>query len=102
VFHTLAADRSGDAFYGEVSAVPHVTQAQQVVVDADDLARLDVARFGVAALADAVPARHALAQSAAGPIGRLIAGSMRSPWKRRDSTVRGGDLSPTRSRGRAA
>lgn len=28
VFHTLAADRSGDAFYGEVSAVPHVTQPQ--------------------------------------------------------------------------
>ncbi|MBK7976276.1 MAG: penicillin acylase family protein [Deltaproteobacteria bacterium] len=28
VFHTLAADRFGDAFYGEVSAVPHVTQAQ--------------------------------------------------------------------------
>lgn len=28
VFHTLAADRDGEAFYGEVSAVPHVTQAQ--------------------------------------------------------------------------
>ena len=28
VFHELAADRNGDAFYGEVSAVPFVTQAQ--------------------------------------------------------------------------
>ncbi len=28
VFHTLAADRNGEAFYGEVSAVPHVTQQQ--------------------------------------------------------------------------
>jgi acyl-homoserine-lactone acylase len=28
VFHTLAADRHGDAFYGEVSVVPHVTQQQ--------------------------------------------------------------------------
>ena len=28
VFHTLAADRHGEAFYGEVSAIPHVTQAQ--------------------------------------------------------------------------
>ncbi len=28
VFHTLAADRNGEAFYGEVSAVPHVTQPQ--------------------------------------------------------------------------
>jgi acyl-homoserine-lactone acylase len=28
VFHTLAADRHGDAFYGEISAVPHVTQQQ--------------------------------------------------------------------------
>lgn len=25
LFHTLAADRSGEAFYGEVSAIPHVT-----------------------------------------------------------------------------
>ena len=28
VFHTLAADRHGEAFYGEVAAIPHVTQAQ--------------------------------------------------------------------------
>ncbi|MFT4998705.1 MAG: acyl-homoserine-lactone acylase [Flavobacteriales bacterium] len=28
VFHTLAADRFGDAFYGEVAVVPHVTQPQ--------------------------------------------------------------------------
>jgi len=28
VFHTLAADRDGEAFYGEVAAIPHVTQAQ--------------------------------------------------------------------------
>ena len=28
VFHTLAADRNGEAFYGEVAAIPHVTQAQ--------------------------------------------------------------------------
>ena len=28
VFHTLAADRHGEAFYGEVAVVPHVTQAQ--------------------------------------------------------------------------
>ncbi len=28
VFHTLAADRGGEAFYGEVAAIPHVTQAQ--------------------------------------------------------------------------
>jgi acyl-homoserine-lactone acylase len=28
VFHTLAADRFGDAFYGEVAVVPHVTQQQ--------------------------------------------------------------------------
>lgn len=28
LFHTLAADRSGDAFYGEISAIPHVTQSQ--------------------------------------------------------------------------
>lgn len=28
VFHTLAADRDGEAFYGEVASVPHVTQAQ--------------------------------------------------------------------------
>jgi acyl-homoserine-lactone acylase len=27
-FHTLAADRNGDAFYGEISAIPHVTQQQ--------------------------------------------------------------------------
>ncbi|MDE0443860.1 MAG: penicillin acylase family protein [Gammaproteobacteria bacterium] len=29
VFHTLAADRHGNAFYGEVAAVPHVTEAQR-------------------------------------------------------------------------
>ena len=29
VFHTLAADRQGDAFYGEVAAVPHVTEQQR-------------------------------------------------------------------------
>ena len=29
VFHTLAADRHGDAFYGEVAAVPHVTDEQR-------------------------------------------------------------------------
>ena len=29
VFHTLAADRHGDAFYGEVAAVPHVTETQR-------------------------------------------------------------------------
>ena len=28
VFHTLAADRHGEAFYGEVAVVPHVTQVQ--------------------------------------------------------------------------
>ena len=28
VFHTLAADRHGEAFYGEVAVIPHVTQAQ--------------------------------------------------------------------------
>ena len=28
VFHTLAADRHGDAFYGEVAAVPRITQTQ--------------------------------------------------------------------------
>jgi acyl-homoserine-lactone acylase len=28
LFHTLAADRNGDAFYGDISAVPFVTQAQ--------------------------------------------------------------------------
>ena len=28
VFHTLAADRHGEAFYGEVAAVPRITQAQ--------------------------------------------------------------------------
>ncbi|MCY4213816.1 MAG: penicillin acylase family protein [Gammaproteobacteria bacterium] len=28
VFHTLAADRRGEAFYGEVAPIPHVTQAQ--------------------------------------------------------------------------
>ena len=27
-FHTLAADREGNAFYGDISAVPHVTQQQ--------------------------------------------------------------------------
>jgi acyl-homoserine-lactone acylase len=27
-FHTLAADRQGNAFYGDISAVPHVTQEQ--------------------------------------------------------------------------
>ena len=29
IFHTLAADRHGNAFYGEVAAVPHVTEAQR-------------------------------------------------------------------------
>ena len=29
VFHTLAADRHGEAFYGEVAAVPHVTEQQR-------------------------------------------------------------------------
>ncbi|MDE0190899.1 MAG: penicillin acylase family protein, partial [Gammaproteobacteria bacterium] len=29
IFHTLAADRHGNAFYGEVAAVPHVTDAQR-------------------------------------------------------------------------
>ena len=29
VFHTLAADRHGEAFYGEVAAVPHVTDTQR-------------------------------------------------------------------------
>ena len=28
VFHTFAADRDGEAFYGEVAGVPHVTQQQ--------------------------------------------------------------------------
>ncbi len=28
IFHTLAADSHGDAFYGEVAAVPHVTDTQ--------------------------------------------------------------------------
>ena len=28
VFHTLAADRDGEAFYAEAAAIPHVTQAQ--------------------------------------------------------------------------
>ena len=28
VFHELAADRNGDAFYGEISAIPFITQAQ--------------------------------------------------------------------------
>ncbi|MEP5763948.1 MAG: penicillin acylase family protein [Halieaceae bacterium] len=28
VFHTLAADRFGEAFYGEVAVIPHVTQQQ--------------------------------------------------------------------------
>jgi len=27
-FHTLAADREGNAFYGDISAIPHVTQSQ--------------------------------------------------------------------------
>jgi len=27
-FHTLAADREGNAFYGDISAIPHVTQTQ--------------------------------------------------------------------------
>ena len=31
VFHTLAADRHGDAFYGEVAGVPHVTERQRDV-----------------------------------------------------------------------
>ena len=39
VFHTLAADRHGDAFYGEVSGVPHVTERQRDVC-ATDLGRL--------------------------------------------------------------
>lgn len=39
VFHTLAADRHGDAFYGEVSAVPHVTERQRDVC-ATDLGRV--------------------------------------------------------------
>ena len=38
-FHTLAADRHGDAFYGEVAGVPHVTQ-RQLDVCATDLGRL--------------------------------------------------------------
>ena len=29
LFHTLAADRNGDAFYGEISAMPNVTIAKQ-------------------------------------------------------------------------
>jgi acyl-homoserine-lactone acylase len=28
LFHTLAADREGSVFYGDLSAIPHVTQAQ--------------------------------------------------------------------------
>ncbi|TDG12044.1 hypothetical protein E2F43_16945 [Seongchinamella unica] len=28
LFHSLAADRHGEAFYGEVSAIPHVTEAK--------------------------------------------------------------------------
>ena len=28
LFHDLAADRDGNAFYGEVSAIPFITQAQ--------------------------------------------------------------------------
>ncbi|AQA17744.1 hypothetical protein BST95_05335 [Halioglobus japonicus] len=28
LFHTLAADRNGDAFYGEVSSIPNVTEAK--------------------------------------------------------------------------
>ncbi|MEQ8265486.1 penicillin acylase family protein [Pseudohaliea sp.] len=28
VFHELAADRNGEAFYGEISAIPYLTQAQ--------------------------------------------------------------------------
>lgn len=28
LFHTLAADRNGDMFYGEISAIPNVSQAQ--------------------------------------------------------------------------
>ena len=39
VFHTLAADRNGDAFYGEVAGVPHVTQ-QQLDDCATDLGRI--------------------------------------------------------------
>ena len=39
VFHTLAADRYGDAFYGEVAGVPHVTE-RQLDVCATDLGRL--------------------------------------------------------------
>ena len=39
IFHTLAADRHGDAFYGEVAAVPHVTETQRRDC-ATDLGRL--------------------------------------------------------------
>lgn len=39
VFHTLAADRHGNAFYGEVAAVPHVTDTQREAC-ATDLGRV--------------------------------------------------------------
>ena len=39
IFHTLAADRHGDAFYGEVAAVPHVSDLQRQDC-ATDLGRL--------------------------------------------------------------
>lgn len=48
IFHTLAADRHGDAFYGEVAAVPHVTEAQRRDC-ATDLGRL-IAAFSNNAL----------------------------------------------------
>ena len=48
IFHTLAADRHGNAFYGEVAAVPHVTDAQREAC-ATDLGRL-IAAFSNNAL----------------------------------------------------
>ena len=48
IFHTLAADRHGDAFYGEVAAVPQVTEAQRQDC-ATDLGRL-IAAFSNNAL----------------------------------------------------
>ena len=39
IFHTFAADRHGTAFYGEVAAVPHVTEAQREAC-ATDLGRV--------------------------------------------------------------
>ncbi len=49
VFHTLAADRNGEAFYGEVSAVPHVTQPQL-----DSCTRSIVGKVLSAATSDAI------------------------------------------------